>query len=316
VTIATTDWLKTFSAEYLDEFIRDGGATVKFLVGDDNQRRAVTEGLKAEGSKRGYLVKSVDSAVTKAHLVDQFFFAVARQIEWPALVDVVRRRALDGNGYDQTGPELTIAGIAQATGVASHFVRNNIERWLSENVFHDYSMTHEFRLAMMHICLDPMNNPYQGVGGMTDVILNWLRGELKLISALKPAAIYQKIARHNARDTFVSLSHWVRFAGKAGMIVTLDISAYLTRVRAAVAPGESYYTRAATMDLYESLRQFVDSVDEMESAVVVVLAAPEFLDDNDRGLSTYRALYARVADEVRGRVRDNPVAGLIRLAAV
>ena len=315
MTIATAEWLETFSKEYLNDFIPKGGATVKFLVGDVNERLAVVEGLAMERDKRNYLITAVDGAATKVHLVDQLFFAVARQVDWLALAAVIRGRALEELGYAAAGSELTIAAIAQANSVTSYLVRNNIDRWLSENVFHDYSMTHEFRLAMMRLCLDPMSNPYQGDGGISDLVIDWLCGDLRLISALKPAFIYQKIARHNARDTFVSLSHWVRVAGHAGIIMTVDISAYLVRVRAAVPPGGTYYTRAATMDLYEALRQFVDSIDELDGAVVVVLAAPEFLSDDDRGLRMYRALEARVAEEVRDRVRDNPVAGLIRLGA-
>jgi len=112
---------------------------------------------------------------------------------------------------------------------------------------------------------------------------------------------------------FASFSHWVRVAGHAGTILVLDISAYLVRTRGEVPEGAAYYTRAAAMDLYEALRQFVDSMGELDGAAVVVLAGPEFLSDDSRGLRMYRALEARVAEEVRDKVRDNPVAGLIRL---
>jgi hypothetical protein len=316
VTIDTAAWLGTFSSEYLDEFLRDGGATVKFLVGDTDERCAAVEGLRERGEARGYLVTRVDGSATKLHLVEQLFFAVARQVDWFALADAVRDRVARESGYSALGESLTFAGIAQATGIAPHVIRNVIQRALSEQVFSDYGMTQEFRLAMMHLCLEPMSNPHEGAGGMSDLVVDWLRGDLRLVSALKPALIYQKIARHNARDTFVSLCHWARMAGHAGLIVTIDMSAYLVRTRADVAEGGSYYTRAATMDLYEALRQFVDSMDELDGAAIVVLAAREFLSDDARGLRMYRALEARVAEEVRDRVHDNPVAGLIRLGPV
>jgi len=316
VTIATAAWLDRFSSEYLDEFVRDGGATVKFLVGDADERRAAVEGLRERGEARGYLVASVDGSATKLHFVDQLFFAVARQVDWFALAEAVRTRVVRESGYTAPGENLTFAAIAQATGIAPHEVRNEIQKSLSREVFRDYGMTQEFRLAMMRLCLDPMSNPHQGDGGMAGLVVDWLRGDVRLVSALKPALIYQKIARHNARDTFVSLSHWVRLAGRAGIIVTIDLSGYLVRARAEVPAGETYYTRAATMDLYEALRQFVDSMDELDGAGIVVLAAREFLSDDARGLRMYRALEARVAEEVRDRVHDNPVAGLIRLGAV
>jgi hypothetical protein len=316
VTIATAAWLDRFSSEYLDEFVRDGGAAVKFLVGDAAERRAAVDGLRERGETRGYIVTPVDGSATKLHLVDQLFFAVARQADWVALADAVRDRVVRSLGYPPTVGNPTFGSIAQATGIASHVVRIEIQQALSQQVFNDYGMTQEFRLAMMHLCLEPMSNPYQGGGGMSDLVVDWLCGDLRLVSALKPALIYQKIARHNARDTFVSLAHWVRLAGHAGIIVTIDLSAYLVRARAQVPAGGMYYTRAATMDLYEALRQFVDSMDELEGAGIVVLAGPEFLSDDARGLRMYRALEARVAEEVRDKVLDNPAAGLIRLGAI
>ena len=315
MTIATARWIEAFTSEYLDEFVPDGGATVKFLVGDANERRATAEGLAAEGAARDYLVAAVDGATVRLHLVDQLFFAVAKQIDWLGLADTVRGRVVGESGYALPEGNPTFAAIAQETGIASQEVRNEIQKSFSNTVFRDYRMTQEFRLAMMRLCLDPMSNPYQGDGGLSDLVVDWLRGDVRLVSALKPALIYQKIARHNARDMFVSLSHWVRLAGHAGIIITIDISAYLVRTRALVPAGVAYYSRAATMDLYEALREFVDSIDELDGAAIIVLAAPEFLSDDDRGLRMYRALEARVAEEVRDRVRDNPVAGLVRLGA-
>ena len=315
MTIPATAWLDRFESEYLQEFVRDGGATVKFLVGDTEARRAAAQGLSERGRESGYLAASVDTALTKVHLIEQLVFAVARQIDWLGLADQVRQRVVRESGYDASAGNFTIAAISQSTGIAPNEIRNEIQKALSTAVYGDYGMTQEFRLAMMRLCIDPMSNPYQGDGGMSDLVVAWLQGDIRLVSALKPALIYQKIGRHNARDNFVSLSHWVRTAGHAGLIVTIDISAYLVRARAAVPAGAAYYSRAATMDLYEVLRQFVDSSDELDGAAIVVLAAPEFLSDDDRGLRMYRALEARVAEEVRNSLHDNPVAGLVRLGA-
>lgn len=315
MTVPLAEWLATFSTEYLDEFIPAGGATVKFLVGDDAARTAAIQGLRDFGGERGFLVAPVDAAVTRAHLVDQLFFSVARQIDWLELAATLRTRALDENGYSDAGPNPTMASIAHGAGLPTHVVTGNIQRWLSDEIFRDYRMSQDFRIGMMHLCLEPLSNPYQGDGGLTDIILRWLEGDLRLTSALKPATIYQKISRSNARDALVSLAHWARLAGRSGILVALDVTAYLARSKGAARAGSAYYTRAAAMDLYEALRQFIDSVDEMDGAAIVVLAAPEFLSDDDRGLRMYRALEARVAEEVRDRVRDNPVAGLVRLGA-
>jgi hypothetical protein len=80
-----------------------------------------------------------------------------------------------------------------------------------------------------------------------------------------------------------------------------------------MANGRHYYTRAAAMDLYEVLRQFIDSTDQMDSCFVAAVASPEFRDDEQRGLDIYQALKMRVADEVRAIQQDNPMASLVRV---
>ncbi len=89
-------------------------------------------------------------------------------------------------------------------------MRAVINNRLRERISRDYAMTHEFRQAMLKLCqaqLDP-----QDVGiGLPQAVKEWLRGELKLISPLKSASIFQKIGRHNARDMLSSLSHWLTY---------------------------------------------------------------------------------------------------------
>lgn len=55
--------------------------------------------------------------------------------------------------------------------------------------------------------------------------------------------------------------------------------------------------------------------DELEGCLIVVLAGPEFLDDERRGLDRYDAPRLRISDEVRDRHRQNPLASLVRLSA-
>jgi hypothetical protein len=76
---------------------------------------------------------------------------------------------------------------------------------------------------------------------------------------------------------------------------------------------DGYYSKAATLDVYEVLRQLIDATDEFEGLFVAVLLPPELVTDEVRGLPAYTALQLRVADEVRDRRRPNPYAALVRL---
>jgi hypothetical protein len=168
-------------------------------------------------------------------------------------------------------------------------------------------------MAMIRLCLGQMDS---GAGSpfMTESVKAWLCGELRQISALKEALIFQKIVRTNARYMFASLSRWLRLVGNTGLVVSLDLSRCLESKKP-TSPDGLYYGVSATLDAYEMLRQFIDGTDELESLLLVVSVPPEFLTDTRRGLNRYEALKLRIWDEVRDRKYQNPLGALIRLDA-
>jgi len=150
-----------------------------------------------------------------------------------------------------------------------------------------------------------------------DVIKAWLRGELSRVSEIKPALIFKKITRQNARHMLSSLSHWLHLAGKGGLVIALDISRCLVqRPKTREQNDDSrYYSMAAILDAYEVLRQFIDTTDDMEFCFIAVIATPPFLHpDERRGVYSYDALKMRIWDDVRDKNRVNPFSSLIRLS--
>ena len=167
-------------------------------------------------------------------------------------------------------------------------------------------------MAMIRLCLGQMDSGSESPF-MTESVKAWLCGEVRQISALKEALIFQKIVRTNARYMFASLSRWLRLVGKTGLVVSLDLSRCLESKKPAVPEG-LYYGVSATLDAYEMLRQFIDGTDDLESLLLVVSVPPEFLTDVRRGLNRYEALKLRIWDEVRDRQYQNPLGALIRLS--
>src|SRR5581483_10154289 len=101
----------------------------------------------------------------------------------------------------------------------------------------------ELRLALLHLCraqLDPAEDP-----ALISAIGEWLRGELRLVSALKRALIFQKISRPNARHMLFSLAHWLTRAGRSGLVLVLDVTRYAEARRHDAAEGERYYSFSA-----------------------------------------------------------------------
>jgi hypothetical protein len=211
---------------------------------------------------------------------------------------------------------LSAARLAELNAAPQELLRNDLRRALEHELFEDYAMSREFRLAMLALCaaqLDPTDNP-----ALQAAIKAWLRGELRLVSEVKRALIFQKITRHNARHMLFSLAHWLTLVGKSGLLLVLDVARYAEAVRPAERGAGNYYSTSATMDLYEMLRELIDAMDEAHACFVGVLVGPDFLQfqlpEDRRGLRSYQALYFRIWDEVHDRQRENPFSALVRIA--
>ena len=310
------EWFETIRQEYLQRFVGQGGSSVKFVVTPSvGDRIHVQEQLVALAQQEQYACVSINARDTKIHMMDKFFHQVARRIPWDALASQFVRRLLQENGYQipEAQEDFSMAGVARMNERAEPLLRRDLNSWLERAIYHDTHMCQEFRMAMIRLCLGQMDSgsesPY-----MTSPVKAWLCGELRQISSLKEALIFQKIVRTNARYMFASLSRWLRVAGKTGLVVSLDLSRCLESKKPE-SPEGFYYGVSATLDAYEMLRQFIDGTDELESLLLVVSVSPEFLTDARRGLNRYEALKLRIWDEVRDRQYQNPLGALIRLAS-
>jgi hypothetical protein len=84
--MAIHDWLAVLRKEYLQDFIKNGGAGVKFVVPWEYlERQTLWESLNEISRSEDYAFASVDAATTKVHMVDKLFNEVARQIAWDDL---------------------------------------------------------------------------------------------------------------------------------------------------------------------------------------------------------------------------------------
>jgi hypothetical protein len=316
--IAVHDYVEFLDAEYLHGYVDDGGAAVKFVLPADGDEAAArfSAALRARGEAAGFAVARVDAVTTKVHLIEQVFFAVSRQVAWDELAASMARRALDAAAYPVAeGEDLSVDAVAAAHGIDARELKRDVDRQLQQLVHRDYRMVQEFRIAMLRLCQACLRTG-QVADAEHAAVLDWLNGDLRQISALKSALIFRRIARHNARHLLFSLAHWLAANGRAGLLLEVDIR----RLGHARRPSPEersgfYYTKAAVLDAYEVLRQLVDNTDELSHCCVVVVAAPEFVADPNRGIDAYQALKLRIFDEVHDRHRDNPYSSLIRLGA-
>lgn len=314
--IPVDDYVSFLDRDYLHGYLEGGGAALKFVVApDDGSATAFMERFATAADGAGFAVAKVDAAETRVHLLEQVFFAVARQVDWDGLATVATRAALASAGYPATDGRVALDGLASHYRVEPGELKRDVDRELQDSVHRDYAMVQEFRTAMLRLCQAQLRSG-QVVDAEHAAVLDWLRGELRQISVLKSALIFRRIGRDNARHLLFSLAHWLAVNDRAGLAVVLDIRrlGFARRPSPEERQGH-YYTKAALLDAYEVLRQLVDNTDEMANCIVVVVGAPAFLSGTPRGLDAYQALKLRIFDEVRDLNRDNPFSSLVRLGA-
>jgi hypothetical protein len=315
-TLGAAEYLDFVEREYLSGYVAHGGAAVKVLsVGDDTVRESLDSGLARIGG--GFAHASVDAATTRVHMIDQLFTAIARQLDWVALAASVVRAALDRAAFPapDEDADIDLAAIARHHDVDAAELYRSVRRTIEHIVLRDTELSHEFRTAMLRLCQERL-----GRGDVSpaerETVIGWLSGERLPAADLRKVSLHAKVARHNARPLLLSLTRWLRIAGRPGLVLHLNLDrlAVVRRPPAGLRDGH-YYSKAATLDAYEVLRQLIDATDEFEGLFVAIRLPSALVQDEMRGLPAYTALQLRVVDEVRDRRRINPYATLVRIGA-
>lgn len=312
MTIPLDTWLGPMEREYLGEFIPQGGGAVRFVVVDDADLAHFDERILLATRRAGLPLIRINTASVRLHMLQYVFFAIAQAMDWDALLQARLERLVHDAGYrwPKPGMRLPLADLAHANGVAAHMLRTSVQQYITRTVWHDGGLAQDFRKAISALLMARLQDDQDT---LRDGVLDWLRGDLRGLKAVRGAAIGARIGRNNARAMLVSLFHWLRSAGHPGMVVLIDLHRLL-RERREVTDGLSY-TPAAVMDCYEVLRQIVDDCEHYEGLFLIARADRRLINDDipKRALSQYTALKMRVWDDVRPHGRDNPLAPLVVL---
>jgi hypothetical protein len=314
-TIRPTTWAELIHREYLEDFIREGGAAIKFCVPLQEEARSPTwNALSQMARKLDYLVLEIDAAETKVNLVDQLFFCIADQIDWPDLAERVVKGLCGRTGYQlpDTSEKPFYERVAEKNGIEANIVTINLEQALGQEVLSRRTLAKDFRIAMTQLCLAQLRGGADAPV-IVEAVTDWLTGRNPNISAVKPYQIFNRITRTNARRLLESLIRWVTISGFPGTLVLLDLARLV--VRRNPRDDRPFYTTAMLLDAFEVLREFIDSIDRLTHCLIVVFPDASFMDEtNERGIVKYEALRLRITDDVRAREVVNPMASLVRLS--
>ena len=316
------EWMEQIDRDYLQTYVKQGGAAVKFIVGDRQLRSDARASLTARAEQSGYLVLHADAAQQRFHMPQDIFFALAAQVNWRLtarrfLVRLAAREGFHTDGVDAAAADV-LQAIADHNDVQKEYVATNLNPHLHRQVFSDVNMAKDFRIAMSHLCQFERGTeqPYPEQTYPGQAIVDWLTGANTRLGNVKPFSIYNPINRSTARHLLRSACYWFHRAGYAGTVLVLDNAQVTERKRA--GDGSRYYTRPMTMDHYEILREFIDGSEHLAATLIVTCTAAAFLDQEadrqSRGVGIYPALLYRIIDDVHDKRMENPAAALCRLA--
>lgn len=300
--------------EYLGSYVPAGGGSVKLVVaGDPEVAERFEECLAAETRRRGAVQVTVSAETCRVHMVDQVFFAVARQIDWDRVAVALVHAAYDDIALPATPGRLQVTEVAEDHDLDARELYRSVRRRLEHTLLDDTGLPRELRRALLRLAQAQL-----GTGDVAPqearVVLDWLHGERVGLRELRATMIPARIGRHSARTLLTSLGRLLLRAGYDGLVVHLNLARLAVARRPPVPERVGlYYSTAAVLDAYELLRQLVDATDDLVGTLVVAVVPPELMHDEKRGLPAYSALQLRVADEVRDRRRANPFASLARL---
>ncbi len=316
-TISFSRWLKVIDQEYLRDFIRNGGAAVKVAVTSDDLRPELIAAVNDRGQKQNYVCIEFNAATRRAHMPQDIFFEMAEQIDWRLLArcQILHLAQESGLNVDRVDAAKT-GNIYDAIGQVNELERNSVFRdlrpYLESRIVRNTRMAKDFRVAMTHLCIHENLVDDRYYAG--EPLLEWLTGRNTRLGNVRHFSIYTPINRNTARYFIESAFYWIHHVGYAGTILQFDIARVTVPRR---TKDGRYYTRAMAMEHYEVLREFIDDADRLTSALLVVAAGQDFLQDaadhRSRGYGIYLALQTRIMDDVRDRNLVNPVASLVRL---
>jgi hypothetical protein len=240
------------------------------------------------------------------------FFAIARNTDWDALAQRWVEAVFRKHQYEwpQPGKPVPIRQLSQANRQDENLLKRQVYEWLTDYIMRDREMAQDFRAAMTHLCMRRME---MADDRAVAPVIEWLRGELRAVGAVRQVPINSKITRHNGRAMLRSLCRWLRLSGGPGLALTLDIR-QLGRTDA-IPEGQVRYSPAAVLDAFEVLRQLIDDAESFEGLLVAVLGDEAFTeDDPKRSVAAYTALKERIWADVHARGHENPLAPLLQIS--
>ncbi|MFA6646211.1 MAG: BREX system ATP-binding domain-containing protein [Sphaerochaetaceae bacterium] len=291
-----TDFWET---TYLQEFIPAGGSKIKFITGQKGSGKTHTLNLlTAKTRKLDYITVAFSAYDIWLHDFREVYLEILRQTDLPKLLEKCSHAIIEAMGFNhQEIPRgLTFVDFLGQQGLADGLTRREIRLQLKQMFLDNPLLDNNFALTCSLLCGGILGHPFLEPQSR-QLLLGWLSGDKTIkVSTLRPLGLApNRITKYNARHMLRSLAEIVRLSGHAGLFVSIDDLEILVDKSSL---NSIHYTKMKRDDTYESIRQLIDDIDSFHNIMFVFSFDRLLLDDENKGLKSYQALWMRIQNEI------------------
>ena len=305
-----TDFLRQ---HYLSAYIPDGGSKIKFITGRPGSGKThFARYMADEADALNYVTVSFSAEDIWLHDFRDVYLEILRQCDIERILGKCAEQIIRDMGGDPTeipaGKTYLdfLVEKGEADAITKSGIRSTLRSFFTKNPLLDNAFASCCSLLTGGMLGHPVLEP-----ATKELLLAYLAGDKTIkFSQLRPLGFSPaRITRYNARHLLRSLTEVIHLAGYAGLLVVIDDLDILVNRS---SESSVHYTKLRREDVYESIRQLIDDIDNMHYVLFMLSFNRELIDDESYGMKSYQALWLRIQNEVVS-TRFNRFADIIDL---
>ena len=286
---------------YLDEYIREGGSKMKFITGRRGSGKShLMQLVSVMAGKKSYVTVDFSAKDVWMHDFKEIYLEIINQCNLMECLNGCADRIIENMGYDpkDIAADNTFVDYLSQKGEADPITKREIRQQLREMFWENPHMDNNFALACSHLTGAILGHPFLEPQNR-EILLGWLHCDktVRLLHLRALGLSPARITKYNARHMLRSLAEVIKLGGHAGLLVTIDDMEIICD-RSSLQPMR--YTKMRREDTYESVRQLIDEIDNMNNIMFLFGFDRELMDDENLGLKSYQALWMRIQNEIVG----------------
>ncbi len=298
---------------YLCDYIVRGGSKIKFVTGRNGSGKThFLLYMKKEAQDHGFLPVFFSARDVWLHDFKEIYLEILRQCDIEHILEGCACQIIREMGYDpaQIGEGKNFMDFLSERGEADPISRGEIRGLLRKHFTKNPLLDNNFACCCSLLTGGILGHPVLEASSR-ELILAFLHGDKTVkLSQLRALGLSpSRITKYNARHLLRSLAQTAHMGGWSGITVMIDdLEILMNRA----AGSGIRYTKLRRNDAYESIRQLIDDIDNMQYIMFLFGMDRNLMDDENIGMKTYQALWLRVQNEIVS-VRFNKFADILDL---